>query len=46
VPTTEHFDPLFVALGATRPGDRLADVYTGFRHGSLSMRTVAWAPAA
>jgi 4,5-DOPA dioxygenase extradiol len=46
VPTTEHFDPQFVALGAPRPGDRLADVYTGFRHGSLSMRTVAWEPAA
>jgi 4,5-DOPA dioxygenase extradiol len=41
VPTTEHFDPLFVALGAAGDDRRVQDVYTGFRHGSLSLRTFA-----
>lgn len=40
VPTTEHFDPLFVVLGAMGPGERVQDVYEGFHYGSLSMRTV------
>jgi 4,5-DOPA dioxygenase extradiol len=38
-PTTEHFDPIFVALGAAVPGDRVVDVYEGFRGANLSMRT-------
>jgi len=40
-PTTEHFDPLFVVLGAARPGERVVDVYEGFRGANLSMRTFA-----
>jgi 4,5-DOPA dioxygenase extradiol len=39
VPTTEHFDPLFVILGTRFEGDRLSTIYEGFRYGNLSMRT-------
>jgi 4,5-DOPA dioxygenase extradiol len=38
-PTTEHFDPIFVAMGASRPGDKIVDIYEGFRGANLSMRT-------
>jgi 4,5-DOPA dioxygenase extradiol len=38
VPTPEHLAPLFFVLGAAETGDRVYDVYEGFRHGSLSMR--------
>lgn len=38
VPTPEHFAPLFFVLGTAQPGDRVYDVYEGFRYGSLSMR--------
>ena len=39
VPTTEHFDPLFVALGAAWPADPVETIYAGFHHGNLSMRS-------
>jgi len=39
VPTTEHFDPLFVVLGAMGRGERVQDVFEGFHYGNLSMRT-------
>jgi 4,5-DOPA dioxygenase extradiol len=46
-PTPEHLAPAFVTLGASADGDRYEDVYTGFRHATLSMRTFAFAaPAA
>ena len=38
-PTSEHFDPLFVALGARFESDRASTIYEGFRYGNLSMRT-------
>jgi 4,5-DOPA dioxygenase extradiol len=38
VPTTEHFDPLFVALGAGGRG-RVKEIYAGFHHANLSMRS-------
>jgi len=41
VPTSEHFDPLLVALGAAAGDTRVEDVYAGFRYGSLSMRSLA-----
>lgn len=41
VPTTEHFDPLFFALGASSQSDRPLDIYEGFHYGNLSMRTFA-----
>lgn len=39
VPTTEHFDPLFVVLGARMESDRVSTIYEGFRYGNLSMRS-------
>ena len=39
VPTSEHFDPLLVAVGAAAGDGRVQDVYAGFRYGSLSMRS-------
>ncbi|MBI5366087.1 MAG: dioxygenase, partial [Planctomycetes bacterium] len=39
VPTSEHFDPIFFVLGAASAADHVVDVYEGFRHGNLSMRT-------
>jgi 4,5-DOPA dioxygenase extradiol len=39
VPTTEHFDPLFIVMGAAWPEDKLDTIYTGFHHGNLSMRS-------
>jgi 4,5-DOPA dioxygenase extradiol len=42
VPTTEHFDPLFVALGASHAADSANTVYTGFLYGNLSMRTIVF----
>jgi aromatic ring-opening dioxygenase catalytic subunit (LigB family) len=39
VPTSEHFDPLLVVLGAAVGDRRVTDVYAGFRYGSLSMRS-------
>ncbi len=41
-PTTEHLDPLFVALGAAAPGEALTTVFEGFQLGSLSLRSLAW----
>lgn len=41
-PTPEHLAPVFVVLGATEPGDTYRDVYQGFQHGSLSLRTFAF----
>ena len=41
VPTSEHFDPLLFAIGTVLPGDVVYDIYDGFRHGSLSMRSFA-----
>jgi 4,5-DOPA dioxygenase extradiol len=39
VPTPEHFEPLLFVLGAAETGDRVYDVYEGFRYGSLSLRS-------
>jgi 4,5-DOPA dioxygenase extradiol len=43
VPTPEHFEPLFVTLGASRDTDNLTTIYEGFHYGNLSMRTFAFA---
>jgi 4,5-DOPA dioxygenase extradiol len=42
VPTSEHFDPLFVTLGAAWPEERIETVYEGFHYGNISMRTFAF----
>jgi 4,5-DOPA dioxygenase extradiol len=41
VPTSEHFDPLLVAIGAAGGEGPIDDIYAGFRYGSLSMRSFA-----
>jgi len=41
VPTPEHFDPLLFTVGTALPGDVVYDIYDGFRHGTLSMRSFA-----
>lgn len=41
VPTTEHFDPLFAVLGAAGGKGSVLPIYTGFHHGTLSMRSLA-----
>ncbi len=40
-PTTEHFDPLFFALGAA-DGDPVRSVFEGFEMGSLSLGCLAF----
>ena len=41
VPTSEHFDPLFFAMGAGE-GSALTTVHDAWQLGSLSLRTWAW----
>ena len=41
-PTTEHLDPLFVAMGAADESDPLRSVFEGFQMGNLSLRSFAW----
>ena len=43
VPTAEHFNPLFVVLGALSKEDRAQTVYAGFQYGNISLRSVAFA---
>jgi 4,5-DOPA dioxygenase extradiol len=42
VPTPEHFEPVFVTLGASREADKLTTIHEGFHYGNLSMRTFAY----
>jgi 4,5-DOPA dioxygenase extradiol len=42
VPTPEHFDPIFVAVGAAAQGERMATIFDGFQYGTLSMRSFAF----
>lgn len=39
VPTTEHWDPVFLVLGASNREDSASKVYDGFRYGNLGMRS-------
>jgi len=41
-PTPEHLAPAFVTLGASTDQDAYQDVYVGYRHATLSMRTFAF----
>jgi len=45
VAESEHLDPLFFALGAARPDDRLLEVNRGFEYGNLSLASYAFVPA-
>lgn len=40
-PRAEHLMPLYFTLGAALPEDRIASVFEGFHHGTLSMRSFA-----
>jgi 4,5-DOPA dioxygenase extradiol len=42
VPTPEHFDPLFVTLGAAWPGEHIETIYEGFHYGNISMRSISF----
>jgi 4,5-DOPA dioxygenase extradiol len=42
VPSTEHFDPLFITLGAAYPHEKLVPIFEGFQYGNLSMRSFAF----
>ncbi len=42
VPTTEHFDPLFVTLGAAFADEKIVPIFEGFQYGNLSMRSFAF----
>jgi 4,5-DOPA dioxygenase extradiol len=44
-PTPEHLDPLFVALGARAPGDRVETLHAEIRYGNLGMRSFVLRPA-
>jgi 4,5-DOPA dioxygenase extradiol len=45
VPTTEHFDPLFVVLGAAFPQEPVETIFEGFQYGNISMRSFCFAGA-
>jgi 4,5-DOPA dioxygenase extradiol len=40
-PSPEHLDPLFIALGARAPGDRVETLHDDIRYGNLGMRSFA-----
>jgi 4,5-DOPA dioxygenase extradiol len=40
-PTSEHYDPFLVAMGATSEGEPVTMLYEEMAFGSLSMRTIA-----
>ena len=42
VPTPEHFNPLFVVLGALSKEDRAETIFEGFQSGNISLRSVAF----
>ncbi len=43
-PSPEHLDPLFVALGARREGDRPETIFDEIRYGNLGMRSFVLRP--
>ena len=43
-PTTEHLDPLFVALGTAYADEPVEAIFEGFQYGNLSMRSFSFAP--
>jgi len=45
-PSTDHFDPLLVAVGAAWPGETAESIYEGIAYSTLSLRTFAFRPAA
>jgi 4,5-DOPA dioxygenase extradiol len=45
VPSTEHFDPLFIVLGAAFPDESVETIFEGFHYGNVSMRSFCFASA-
>lgn len=43
VPTEEHFDPLFLVLGAMHPEDELTEIHSSIRFGNMALTTFALA---
>jgi 4,5-DOPA dioxygenase extradiol len=43
-PTSEHFDPVLVALGARAADDRVETLHAGIDHGNLAMRSFVLRP--
>jgi 4,5-DOPA dioxygenase extradiol len=41
VPTSEHFDPALVVVGARTAGEKVSTIFEGFHHATLSMRCFA-----
>jgi len=41
-PTTEHLDPVFVALGAVKPREAARTVYDGWQLANMGLRCLAW----
>ena len=41
-PTTEHLDPVFVALGAAQAGATARTVFEGWQLANMSLRCLAW----
>lgn len=41
-PTTEHLDPVFVAMGSAGPGESPRTVFDGWQLANMSLRCVAW----
>jgi len=42
VPTAEHFNPLFVVLGAVASDERPRTIFEGFQYGNISLRSLAF----
>jgi 4,5-DOPA dioxygenase extradiol len=42
VPTPEHFDPIFIVLGAAFEKERPRTLHKGFHYGTISMRSIAF----
>jgi 4,5-DOPA dioxygenase extradiol len=43
-PSTDHFDPLLVAVGAAWPGERAESIHDAIAYGSLSLRSFTYRP--
>jgi 4,5-DOPA dioxygenase extradiol len=41
-PTADHFVPLLYILGAAEQKDSVSEIYSGYEHGSISMRSFIW----
>jgi 4,5-DOPA dioxygenase extradiol len=42
VPTAEHFEPLFIVVGASQPDDQYVEIANGMEYGNLSIRSFAF----